>query len=161
MNTRHHFIRTRGIALITGMVLLLLMSLLAAAGLKDALLEARISRNYTEMELLFQQTESALRYAESNLLPDSIPNAVTSSGEESLSQTVPFNSLASSPTREDLFEPSVINISLLPLPGSKVRGNGPQNRHASLQYFRITALTKRTDSEQGIQIMSTVSRGTQ
>lgn len=161
MNSRHHFSGTKGIALITGMVLLLLMSLLALAGLKDALLQSRISRNYAEMELLFQQTESALRYAESNLLPDATPNSVTSSGEESLYQTVPFNSLASSPSREVLFEPSVINISRLALPGSKVRGNGPQNRHASLEYFRITAQTKRTDSEQGIQIMSTVSRGTQ
>lgn len=161
MNTRRHFGRTKGIALITGMVLLLLMSLLAVAGLKDALLETRISRNYTEMELLFQQTESALRYAESNLLPDSRLNSITSSGEESLYQTVPFNSLASSPTREDLFQPSVISISRLAFAGSKVRGNGPQNRHASLEYFRITAQTKRTDSEQGIQIMSTVSRGTQ
>ena len=160
MKTKHNSTRTKGIALLTGLVLLLLMSLLAIAGLKDALLETRIARNYMETELLFQQTESALRYAESSLLPNSSPHSLIAASEGSQHHPVHYNSLASSPATRNLFEPSTVDIYRLTVPGSRVRGNGPQNEHAGLEFFRIRAITRRTDSEQGVQIVSTVSRGT-
>ena len=152
---------SRGIVLVSGMILLLISSIFAIAGLKGTLLEARIAQRYSEHALLFQQTESALRYAESRLLP-----APHTSGQDSISNdetphSIPFYSLETPPESQGLFETSIAEITRVPIPGSKVRGKGTVNTQASLEFFRIKVNTTRSGGGGRIQLMSTVTRGTQ
>ncbi|MGI9318760.1 MAG: hypothetical protein ACR2QW_15640, partial [bacterium] len=126
-----------------------------------ALLETHIVRNYVDHDLLFQQTESALRYAESNLVSENIDNPVMGSDEPVYRQTVPFNSLETNSNGIEALELSTVELSRIPLSGSKVRGKGPPNQHSSLQIYRIEAHTVRNEGEGGIRLMSIVARGTQ
>ena len=150
----------KGIALVSSLIILLISSILAVSSLKGALLESRIAQRHSEHSLMFQQSESALLYAESELLPASRPSGPDSSNASATLHTIPFQSLTPRPGSRDLFAPSTAEISRILLPGSKVRGRGPLNSQASLEFFRIKVNTSYQDSSGAVQIMSSVIRGT-
>lgn len=58
------FTKSRGIALIVSLLLLLVITLLALAGLRGTTLQEHMSGNLYARGLAFQATESALRYGE-------------------------------------------------------------------------------------------------
>ena len=150
---------SRGIALVSGMILLLLSSIVAVSSLKAALLETRVAQRHSEHALLIQQTESALLYAESNLLPASQDISPNLANGNETHHTIPFSSLTTSIENQNLFTPSIANISPLYLPGSKVRGRDPVNSQSSLEFFKVEATTNFRDGNQGVRITSTVVRG--
>lgn len=150
---------TKGIVLVSSMILLLISSILAISSLKGALLESRIAQRYSEHSLLFQQTESALLYAEAELLPAAHLGRADSNNDTINRHIIPFHSLSPRLGSQNLFAPSAAEISRIFLPGSKVRGRGPQNTQANLEFFRVKVSTNYRDSIGGAQIMSTVIRG--
>lgn len=54
----------RGAALIVGLIMLLLLTLIGVAGMRDTLLQEKMAGNMRDRELAFQAAESALRAAE-------------------------------------------------------------------------------------------------
>lgn len=56
--------RSRGSALLIGLLLLLVVTVLALAGMRDTVLQERMSRNMHDRNLAFQAAESALREGE-------------------------------------------------------------------------------------------------
>ena len=159
----HKLYRTaQGNTLITGLLVVLLTAVLSIAGLKDALLEAHIARNYRQHDLMFQQTESALRHAETFLIPAISDNDISLvRTKSSLHHTIPFNPFETDTSNTDSFTPSTVRISSINIPGSKVRGKGRQNKHASRRFYRIDATTLADFGGQGTQLRSIVARGTQ
>lgn len=59
-NNRHQ----RGAALIVGLIMLLLLTLIGVAGMRDTLLQEKMAGNMRDRELALQAAESALRAAE-------------------------------------------------------------------------------------------------
>jgi len=69
-----HLIRTlggnhgqRGFALVVGLVLLVVMSLLAVTGVRSTILQERMAGNMHDRNLAFQAAEAALRHGEMNV----------------------------------------------------------------------------------------------
>lgn len=62
-NNRHQ----RGAALIVGLIMLLLLTLIGVAGMRDTLLQEKMAGNMRDRELALQAAESALRAAEINV----------------------------------------------------------------------------------------------
>lgn len=159
----HNLYRTvQGNTLITGLLVILLTAVLSIGGLKDALLEAHIARNYRQHDLMFQQTESAVRYAENFLIPANSANDISLAGSEStVRHTIPFNPFATDTSHPGSFTPSTVRISSINIPGSKVRGKGQQNQRAGRHFYRIDATTLSEFGGQGTQLRSVIARGTQ
>lgn len=162
MKHQNRYRTIQGNTLITGLLVILLTAVLSIGGLKDALLEAHIARNYRQHDLMFQQTESALRYAETFLIPAKSDNDISLVGSESTQRhTIPFNPFATDTSYPGSFTPSTVRISSINIPGSKVRGKGRQNRRASRYFYRIDATTLADFGGQGTQLRSIIARGTQ
>lgn len=62
-NNRHQ----RGAALIVGLIMLLLLTLIGVAGMRDTLLQEKMAGNMRDRELALQAAESALRAAETKV----------------------------------------------------------------------------------------------
>jgi type IV pilus assembly protein PilX len=60
--------RQRGAALVVALILLVVATLMALAGSRGSVLQERMSANTYDRSLAFQRSESALRYAESQVL---------------------------------------------------------------------------------------------
>lgn len=77
MNRLTHTSYQRGSALIIALVMLLLVSLIAVAGMQGTIVQERMASNLHDREIAFQAAEAALREGERFLLnsaPDIIPN---------------------------------------------------------------------------------------
>lgn len=59
----------RGAALIVGLIMLLLLTLIGVAGMRDTLLQEKMAGNMRDRELAFQAAESAMREAEALVKP--------------------------------------------------------------------------------------------
>jgi type IV pilus assembly protein PilX len=57
----------RGAALIVGLIMLLLLTLIGVAGMRDTLLQEKMAGNMRDREIALQAAESALRAAEAQL----------------------------------------------------------------------------------------------
>jgi len=71
--------RQRGAVLITGLVILLLMTIIGVVAMRHSLLEERMSGNFKELQRSFQAAEAGLRHGESYARSSS-PNNAYSSG---------------------------------------------------------------------------------
>ncbi|HQQ63286.1 MAG TPA: PilX N-terminal domain-containing pilus assembly protein [Pseudomonadales bacterium] len=60
-------VRQRGAVLIVGMIMLLLLTLLGVAGMRDTLLQEKMTGNMRDRETAFQSAEAALREAEGRI----------------------------------------------------------------------------------------------
>jgi type IV pilus assembly protein PilX len=60
-------VHQRGAVLIVGMIMLLLLTLLGVAGMRDTLLQEKMTGNMRDREMAFQAAESALREAEGRI----------------------------------------------------------------------------------------------
>ena len=160
--------RQQGAALITGLILLIVMTLIAVTGMQTTTLEEKMAGNMRNQDLAFQASEAGLRDGEALLSPANISdrpetcssapcNCTTSScnvWEQNLYDATDFGQqieswwttngqeLGTSGT-QDLAEvkedPRYIIQELEFKPDSFVRGTGlPQGRH----YYRITARGK-------------------
>ena len=69
----------RGVALAVVLILLVVMSLLALAGLRGTLMEERMTSNMKDRSLSFQSAEAALREGESVAAGKPVPTAGTCS----------------------------------------------------------------------------------
>lgn len=78
----------RGSALIVALIMLLLISLIAVAGMEDSILQERMTRNMEDRGIAFENAERALRAGE-RFLAD--PANSTFSGDALLNPTPPDN----------------------------------------------------------------------
>ena len=63
-NIAHHFNRQRGAVLIVALVLLLVLTLLGTAGIRDTAMEERMAGNFRDHSAALESAETALRVAE-------------------------------------------------------------------------------------------------
>lgn len=80
--TTHHLAgavkrRQQGTALIVGLVLLLVITLLAVAGMQNTVLQERMAGNMHDQNLAFQQAEAGLRAAQRNQVPGSADGSIS------------------------------------------------------------------------------------
>lgn len=75
MNTMTHTVprAERGVALITGLIFMVVLTLISMAALRTTLLEEKMSGNTRDIDLAFQSAEAALRAGESVLNGASLP----------------------------------------------------------------------------------------
>ncbi len=78
----------RGAALVIGLIMLLLLTLIGVAGMKDTLLQQKMVANAKDREMALQAAESALRAAEIMLSGPAAP-AMTGPGKYDLDPTPP------------------------------------------------------------------------
>lgn len=71
----------RGAALIVGLIMLLLMTMVGVAGMRDTLLQEKMAGNMRDREMALQAAESALRAAEISLSGTTAPPISNSSGK--------------------------------------------------------------------------------
>ena len=158
----------RGAALITGLILLIVMTLIAVTGMQTTTLEEKMAGNMRNQDLAFQASEAGLRDGEALLSPTNLsdkpqtcataPCTCTTSNckvwEQNLYDATDFSQQIESwwttnaqelgtSGAQDLGEvaedPRYLIQELEFKPDSFVRGSGlPQGRH----YYRVTARGK-------------------
>lgn len=89
-NNRHQ----RGAALIVGLIMLLLLTLIGVAGMRDTLLQEKMAGNMRDRELALQAAESALRAAETKLGALTEPTFSNSNGMYDLNTTAGQTAMA-------------------------------------------------------------------
>ncbi|WP_018405146.1 pilus assembly PilX family protein [Marinobacter gelidimuriae] len=72
--------RQRGSALIVSLIMLLLITLVAVAGMQTTIMQERMSANLYDRELAFQAAEAALREGEALIMTGSEPVITNSNG---------------------------------------------------------------------------------
>ncbi len=84
---RASFGSQRGAALIVGLIMLLLMTMVGVAGMRDTLLQEKMAGNMRDREMALQAAESALRAAEISLNGATAPAISNANGMYDLSTT--------------------------------------------------------------------------
>lgn len=97
----------RGAALIVGLIMLLLLTLIGVAGMRDTLLQEKMAGNMRDRELALQAAESALRAAEVKLGALTEPAFTNTNGMYDLNTTAGQTAMArkksSVPVTEQVF----------------------------------------------------------
>jgi len=86
-NRRPRIGSQRGAALIVGLIMLLLMTMVGVAGMRDTLLQEKMAGNMRDREMALQAAESALRAAEISLNGATAPAISNANGMYDLATT--------------------------------------------------------------------------